>query len=92
MNDLKLQNRRGGRIIKAMKRIAQILAVATGALAFVPSAFAQGCALCYSSASALGSHAQRSLDIGIAVLLFPSLFLFLGVLVLLLRRAHAATS
>jgi hypothetical protein len=75
-----------------MKRFGKILAMTAGALAIAPGTFAQGCALCYSSASALGQHAQRSLDIGIAVLLFPSLFLFLGVLILLLRRAHAAAS
>ena len=76
----------------AMKRFGKILMIAACALAAAPGAFAQSCALCYSSASALNQHAQRSLDIGIAVLLFPSLFLFLGVLILLLRRAHAATS
>lgn len=74
-----------------MKRLLRVLAIGLGVLAAVPAVFAQSCAMCYTSASALGPHAQRSLDIGIIVLLFPSLFLFLGVLVLLVRRAHAAT-
>ena len=55
-------------------------------------AFAQGCALCYSSASALGSRGERSLDIGILTLLTPALVLFLAVIYMLYRRATAATA
>jgi hypothetical protein len=55
-------------------------------------AFAQNCALCYTSASALGSGAQRSLDVGILTLLTPALVLFLAVIFLLYRRAVSATS
>lgn len=73
-------------------RALRILAVAIAALAALPSAFGQGCASCYANAAAAGPHAQRSLDIGILVLLLPTLFLFFGVLVLLIRRAHAATA
>ena len=55
-------------------------------------AFAQNCALCYTSASALGSGAQRSLDVGILALLAPALILFLAVMFLLYRRAVSATT
>ncbi len=55
-------------------------------------AFAQGCALCYTSASALGQAGQRSLDFGILALLTPALVLFLAVMFLLYRRAVATTA
>ena len=56
-------------------------------LASAQGAFAQGCALCYTSASALGQAGQRSLDYGILALVTPALVLFLSVLFLLYRRA-----
>jgi hypothetical protein len=61
-------------------------------LAAAPAAFSQGCAQCYIEASASGFHAQKSLDIGILVLLVPSLLMFAGVIVLLIRRTRAATA
>jgi hypothetical protein len=54
-------------------------------------AYAQGCALCYTTASAAGAAAQRSLDWGILALLTPALTLFLAVMFLLYRRAISAT-
>jgi hypothetical protein len=56
-------------------------------LASARGAFAQGCALCYASASALGAAGQRSLDYGILALLTPALILFLSVMFMLYRRA-----
>jgi hypothetical protein len=61
-------------------------------LASARGAFAQGCALCYTSASALGAAGQRSLDYGILALLTPALVLFLSVMFLLYRRAVSATA
>jgi hypothetical protein len=55
-------------------------------------AYAQGCALCYTTASAAGAAAQRSLDYGILALLVPALTLFLCVIFLLYRRAISATA
>jgi hypothetical protein len=55
-------------------------------------AFAQGCALCYTSASAVGKAGERSLDVGILTLLTPALVLFLSVMYMLYRRAVAATA
>jgi hypothetical protein len=74
-----------------MKRIFRLMTFGIVAgLAVAPAVFSQGCAQCYIEASASGSHAQKSLDVGILVLLLPSLLLFVGVIVLLIRRAHAA--
>jgi hypothetical protein len=55
-------------------------------------AYAQGCALCYTTASAAGAAAQRSLDFGILALLAPALTLFLCVMYLLYRRAVSAAA
>jgi hypothetical protein len=55
-------------------------------------AFAQSCALCYTSASALGRNAQRSLDFGILTLLAPALILFATVVFMLYRRAVSAAA
>jgi len=61
-------------------------------LASARGAFAQGCALCYTSASAMGAAGQRALDYGVLALLTPALVLFLCVLFLLYRRAVSATA
>lgn len=74
------------------KRVVRLIAFLGFVFAGVPSAFAQGCALCYETASATGAHGQRMLDIGILVLLLPCLALFVGVFVLLIRRANAAAA
>ena len=71
-------------------KFAVLLGVAV--LAMAQGAYAQGCALCYTSASALGASGQRSLDWGILALLTPALVLFLGVLFLLYRRAASAAA
>ena len=57
-----------------------------------PSAFAQGCAMCYSAAAAAGPAAARAIDYGIIVLLTPALLLFISIFILLIRRAAAATA
>jgi hypothetical protein len=61
-------------------------------LASAQGAYAQGCALCYTSASAIGQAGERSLDFGILALLTPALVLFLSVMFLLYRRAVSATA
>jgi F0F1-type ATP synthase membrane subunit c/vacuolar-type H+-ATPase subunit K len=78
---------------KSMKRVLRLLAggIVAG-LAVAPAAFSQGCAQCYIEASASGGHAQKSLDIGILVLLLPSLIMFIGVIVLLIRRTRLANA
>ena len=73
-------------------RLKFILAVVIGTLSSASGVFAQGCALCYTSASALGQAGQRSLDYGVLVLVTPALVLFLTVLFTLYRRAISATA
>jgi hypothetical protein len=69
----------------ALLTVLTVLGAARGA-------YAQGCALCYTTASAAGAAAERSLDYGILTLLVPALTLFLCVIFLLYRRAVAATA
>jgi hypothetical protein len=73
-------------------RLKFIFAAISAILVSASGAFAQGCALCYTSASALGQAGQRSLDYGILALLTPALVLFLSVMFLLYRRAVSATA
>jgi hypothetical protein len=56
------------------------------------NAFAQGCAMCYTTAAAAGPGAARALDLGILVLLVPTLVLFVSVLGFAIRRAAATES
>lgn len=44
--------------------------------------------MCYETASAVGKKAALHLDVGILVLLLPTLALFVGVLVFAVRRAR----
>ncbi len=64
------------------------IGIAAALLAAAPSVFGQGCAMCYTTAAAAGQHAARSLDLGILVLLIPTLLMFIGVLVFAIRRAN----
>jgi len=73
-------------------RVKFVFVTLVAILALANDAFAQGCALCYTSASALGQAGQRSLDYGILALLTPALVLFLCVMFLLYRRAVSATA
>jgi hypothetical protein len=68
-----------------------LLAVFT-VLGSARGAYAQGCALCYTTASAAGAAAQRSLDWGILALVVPALTLFLAVIFMLYRRAVSAAA
>ena len=70
-------------------RSVRLLLLAAFVLAFAPRVFAQGCALCYTTAAAAGPAAARALDIGILVLLVPTLVLFISVLVFAFRRANS---
>ncbi|MGA9482557.1 MAG: hypothetical protein WBV48_11575, partial [Candidatus Acidiferrales bacterium] len=46
----------------------------------VPRVVAQGCALCYQSASATGAQGVAALRHGILILLFPTISIFVGIL------------
>ena len=71
-------------------RLGRIFLAALAVLALAPGAFAQGCALCYTTAAAAGAAAARSLNIGILVLLVPALVMFIAVLAFFVRRAALA--
>ena len=71
-------------------RLGRIFLAALAMLALAPGAFAQGCALCYTTAAAAGAAAARSLNIGILVLLVPALVMFIAVLAFFVRRAAVA--
>jgi hypothetical protein len=73
-------------------RLKFVAAVLVAMVASASSAFAQGCALCYTSASAVGAAGQRSLDYGILALLTPALVLFLTVMFMLYRKAVSANA
>ena len=73
-------------------RLRFAMVALVGLLASARGALAQNCALCYTSASALGSGAQRSLDFGILTLVIPALVLFVAVIFMLYRRAVSATA
>jgi len=57
----------------------------------VPSAWAQGCVLCYTSAAAGGPSVMKALLWGVLTLLVPALLLFISVFLLILRRARSAS-
>jgi hypothetical protein len=62
------------------------------ALSLAPGAFAQACALCYTTASQTSIAAQRSLDWGILALVTPALAMFVGVILMLYRRSASAAA
>jgi Na+/proline symporter len=68
-------------------RIARWAAVvATTLLALGQSAWAQGCVMCYTSASALGGGGSKALDKAIIVLWIPPALIFFGIFALIYRR------
>ena len=79
-------------LVKGQMRSRYGLLTVFSILGAVRGASAQGCALCYTTASAAGAAAQRSLDWGILALLAPALTLFLCVLFMLYRRAVSAAA
>jgi hypothetical protein len=56
----------------------------------VPHVVAQGCAMCYQSASASGAQGGTALRHGILILLFPTISIFVGILGLMYRRRNVA--
>ena len=77
---------------EARKRMdARAFAILAGvfmAAASCPSAVAQGCAMCYQTATAATSPAREALRHGILILLIPAASLFAGVLTLVWRRSN----
>ena len=69
-----------------------VLLIVLAVLCLTRGAYAQSCALCYTTASQTSVAAQRSLDFGILTLLVPALTLFLAVIFMLYRRAISASA
>ena len=61
------------------------LAVVAGALWSSALAYAQGCAMCYTSASAARAGAIQALRSGILILLVPALMMFGGIFIVIYR-------
>ncbi len=74
------------------KFVAALALLGAALLAFAPAALAQGCVMCYTSASAAGHRGERALDTAILVLLIPPLLLFIGILVFAFRRSRASSA
>lgn len=74
------------KIRKAVSAIALAFAVA---LLSVHPAFAQGCALCYSDASATGPRGQAALRHGILILAIPPMLIFATIFIVLYRRRNS---
>jgi hypothetical protein len=73
-----------------MSRISRmIVGVSLGLLGSAPAAWAQGCILCYTSAAAGGPGVTNALRWGVLTLLIPALSLFIGLGLLVWRRAKA---
>jgi hypothetical protein len=70
-----------------MRRFSACVVCLLAGAAAAPSAFAQGCPMCYRAASQAGKLAIRALNSGILVLLIPTLLMFVGILVFAVRRA-----
>lgn len=64
------------------------VAVAGVTLASSSAAFAQGCAMCYNSASAAKAAALHALRSGVLILLVPPLLMFIGIFVVAYRSRN----
>lgn len=74
---------------KSAWKWAVVFATGVATFAHAGMAWAQGCAMCYNTASAASAGAIQALRSGILVLLFPPLLLFLGIFALALRRRNS---
>ncbi len=72
--------------------LAAAFAIFATLISLAPAAFAQGCVMCYTSASAASKRGERALDHAIIALLLPVLSLFVGILVFAWRRSRAASA
>lgn len=63
-------------------------AVLAGVLSVAQSAWAQGCVMCYTSASSLNKSGASALDKAIIVLWIPPAVIFFGVFFLIYRRRN----
>jgi hypothetical protein len=72
-------------------RFAIAAIVAGLLLSLVPTAWAQGCVMCKTSAAAIGEESAKTLDLGIFILLIPAVAIFLGIFFWMIRyRNHVS--
>jgi hypothetical protein len=73
-----------------MRSRSQLARLVVAAITFgaARAAYAQGCAMCYTSASAAKAGAIQALRSGILILLIPSLLIFVATAVLVIRRRN----
>ena len=70
-----------------MRKLVALL-IGLGAALATPSAWAQGCIMCRTSAAAGGADAAKTFDLAILVLLIPTISIFVGILVFAFRRRN----
>lgn len=75
-----------------LRIVALLAALGATVIALAPAALAQGCVMCYTSASAAGQRGEHALDKAILVLLIPPLLLFIGILVFAFHRSQASSA
>jgi hypothetical protein len=74
---------------RLMVLVIAVLGVAAGVVLLAPpESAAQGCALCYQSASASGPRMIQALRNGIVVLMIPPAFVCIGITWLAWRRRN----
>ncbi len=61
---------------------ATVVALLLGA---EPTAWAQGCVMCKTSAAAIGEESAKTLDLAIFILLIPAVAIFLGIFFWMIR-------
>jgi cbb3-type cytochrome oxidase subunit 3 len=69
-----------------MRRALTVLFLALVLLGVAPAAFAQGCAMCRTSAEAADEPGKKALNLAILVLLIPTTSIFGGVLYWAFRK------
>lgn len=72
---------RNSKFVRAAMAMAIVFAAST-------AAYAQGCAICYTSAAAAKKAAIQALRSGILILLVPSALMFIGIFALGYRRRN----
>jgi hypothetical protein len=69
-------------------RVILLVSFAVGSLVFPLSAFAQGCALCYTQAASSGARLIAALRDGILILIVPPMFMSIGITLLAYRKRN----
>lgn len=76
------------RFLRGFVKKCGLAAVVAAVLSLGQSAWAQGCVMCYTSASALNKSGASALDKAIIVLWIPPVMIFCGVFFYIYRRRN----